>query len=100
MTYIDPLESSPDHCKLILETDKARLVEMRVKAGESDNEHSHPSELVYFISGGKARIHLPDGNSMEADLPDGGSMAHEAWTHRVENIGTTDIHAIIFELKE
>ncbi len=72
---------------------------MTVKAGEKDQVHSHPSTLVYFISGGKARVLLPDGESMEAEFPDGGVMDHEPWTHQVENIGDTDIHAIIFELK-
>jgi hypothetical protein len=36
---------------------------------------------------------------MEADIPDGHVMWHEEWTHRVENLGTTDIQAIIVETK-
>lgn len=36
---------------------------------------------------------------MEVDIPDGHVMAHEPWTHTVENIGDTDIHAILFERK-
>ena len=36
---------------------------------------------------------------MEAEFPDGGVMDHDEWTHRVENIGDTDIRAIVFELK-
>ena len=99
MAYIDPTQSSPDNYKVLLENDKVRLLEMTLKAGTSDIEHSHPSEMVYFNKGGKAKVHLPDGNSMEAEFPDGGVMDHEEWTHRVENIGDTDIHAVIFELK-
>ncbi len=99
MSYIDPVEASPANYKLLVENDRVRLLEMIVKAGEKDEVHSHPSEMVYFISGGKARVHLADGDSMEAEFPDGGVMEHEAWTHQVENVGDTDIHAIIFELK-
>ncbi len=73
---------------------------MNLRAGEQDNQHSHPEETVYFVRGGKAKIHLPDGNSMEAELPDGAVMWHEEWTHTVENIGTSDIKAIIVESKQ
>ncbi len=99
MTYIDPVESSPNNYKVLLETDQARLLEMKIPAGQTDIEHSHPNELVYFITGGKLRIHIPGGDDMEAELPDGAVMDHEPWTHTVENVGTTDVHAIIFELK-
>lgn len=74
-----------------------RVMEMKLKAGEKDNKHSHRYETVYFIKGGKAKISLPGGESMEAEIPDGHVMHHEPWTHTVENIGDTDIHAIIFE---
>ena len=100
MTYIDPVEASPDNYKAVFENEHVRVLEMTVRPGESDNEHSHPNETVYFTSGGKARIHLPDGETMEAELPDGAVMWHEPWTHRVENIGSTDIRAVIVENKE
>ena len=99
MAHIDPVESSPDNYKVLLETDRYRMLEMTVRAGTSDNEHSHPSEAVYFVTGGKVRVHLGDGETMEAEFPDGGVMDHDEWTHRVANIGDTDIHAIVFELK-
>lgn len=98
MTYIDPVSVSPDNYKTLFEDDRVRVLEMTLPAGVSDTEHSHPSEVVYFLKGGKAEIHVGD-EAMEAEVPDGHVMAHEPWTHRVENIGTTDIHAIIFEMK-
>ena len=99
MPYIDPVEASPGNYKLLFEDEKHRVLEMSLKAGDKDNEHSHPAEVVYFISGGSAKIYLPDGQVMEAEIPDGHVMASEAWTHRVENTGNTDIKAIIFEVK-
>jgi len=36
---------------------------------------------------------------VEADLPDGHVMWHEPWTHRVQNVGTSDIRAVIVESK-
>ena len=99
MAYIDPVEVSSKNYKVLLENDHVRVLQMDLKAGESDVTHSHPSETVYFVKGGKAKIHLSDGGAMEADIPDGHVMWHEEWTHRVENQGTTDILAIIVESK-
>ncbi len=99
MEYKDPIEVSPNNYRLLLEDGDYRLVEMSLPSGTSDIEHSHPNEMVYFITGGKVRIHLPGGESVELELPDGHVMKHEPWTHRVENIGATDIKAILFERK-
>ncbi len=97
--YIDPLRAASQHYKLLLENDRVRVIEMILPAGQTDNEHSHPCETVHFLKGGKARIHLPDGGKAELEIPDGHVMWHENWTHQVENIGTTDILAIIVEDK-
>jgi hypothetical protein len=72
---------------------------MTLPAGEKDNQHSHPDETVYFVTGGKVKIHLPDGGAVEAELPNGHVMWHDAWTHTVENVGVSDIKAIIVESK-
>ena len=100
MTYIDPVQVSSKNYKTLMENEQARVLEMNLSAGESDVTHSHPSETVYFIKGGKVKIHLSDGEAMEADIPDGHVMWHEEWTHRVENVGTSDIRAIIVETKQ
>ena len=99
MTYIDPVEVSPANYKVLLENDQVRVLQMNLRAGEMDEVHSHPSETVYFIKGSKVKIHLSDGGVAEADIPDGHVMWNEAWTHQVENVGTSDILAIIVESK-
>ena len=99
MAYIDPVQVSGKNYKTLMENDQVRVLEMTLNVGETDITHSHPDETVYFVSGGKVKIHLPGGDAMEAELPDGHVMWHEAWTHTVENIGTTNIKAIIVENK-
>ncbi len=99
MQYIDPVEVSPGHYKLVFENEHVRVLEMSLNAGEIDDTHSHPSETVYFIQGGKLRVHLPDGEAVELEVPDGGVIWHEPWTHRVENAGSSDVLAIIVENK-
>ena len=99
MTYIDPVQVSSKNYKTLMENEHVRVLEMTLSAGETDVTHSHPSETAYFVKGGKVKIHLASGDVMEADIPDGHVMWHEGWTHRVENVGTTDIRAIIVETK-
>jgi quercetin dioxygenase-like cupin family protein len=99
MDNLDPVVASPNEYRLLLDTPEARVVEMRLPPGTSDQAHSHPHEYVYFIHGGKARVHV-DGATIELDPPDGHIMDHEPWTHRVENIGDREILALIFELKQ
>ncbi len=99
MTYIDPIEVSPANYRLLLENDRVRVVEMTLRPGEIDEMHSHPSETVYFIKGGAVRVHAPDGGTAEVEFPDGGVMWHEPWTHRVENVGRSELRAVIVEDK-
>ncbi|MCZ6689008.1 MAG: cupin domain-containing protein [Planctomycetota bacterium] len=99
MAYIDPVQSSPNNYKSLLDEGGVRVLKMTVPPGTSDIEHSHPSETVYFVKGGKVRIHVEGGDPMELEIPDGHTMNHGPWTHRVENIGETEIQAIIFERK-
>ena len=70
MTYIDPVKASPNNYKLLFEDDVHRVLEMSLKAGERDNEHSHTSEIAYFIAGSSLRIHLPDGQTEYICLTD------------------------------
>lgn len=91
-------ETSPDYYSVLLEDERVRMLDMHLPAGEKDNEHVHPAEAVYFLSGGKAKIHLPDGQVMDAEIPDGGTLSNPSWEHFVENTGDTDIHAIVVEL--
>ena len=100
MAYIDLVEVSPGSYKTLLENDHVHVLQMDLKAGQSDQLHSHPSETVFFVRGSKVNIHLPDGERVEADIPDGHVMRSEAWTHRVENVSSADLQAIIVESKQ
>jgi quercetin dioxygenase-like cupin family protein len=53
MPYIDPIESSPDHYRVLLENEHVGMLEMIVKPGAGDVRHSHPEKTVYFITDGK-----------------------------------------------
>ena len=89
--------ATPEVYKLLFENEAVRVIEMTLKAGQTDNQHSHRDETVYYITGSKVKISLPKGNSMEADISVGHLMWHEEWTHTVSNIGDKDLRAIVVE---
>ena len=90
-------EASPDVYKSVMNNGRVNVLEMRLEPGKKDNWHRHPPETVYFVKGGKLKIHLPDGTAVIKDVADGEVMWHEKWIHRVENIGQTTVFAVIVE---
>ncbi len=90
-------EASPDIYKVLLENEHVRVLVMDMPPGQIDEWHNHPDETVYFEKGGTLKIYLPDGSAEVKEVPDGGIMWHEAWVHRVENVGDTLVRAIIVE---
>jgi hypothetical protein len=97
MAYVDPVQVSPEYYKELLKDETSRLLMMSLPAGKSDVEHSHPREMVYFLQGGKIRVHVPGKDPVDLEIPNGHTMENEPWTHRIENVGTTEIRALIFE---
>ena len=95
----DPVKTSPQYYKVLLENDQVRVLEYRLKAGEKEPMHSHPAGVVYVLSGGKVRFTSPSGESAEVELPAGASMWRKAEEHATDNIGTTEVHALFFEPK-
>ena len=91
--------ASPEMYEVLLENDRALVLKMVLKPGESDAFHRHNTETVYFEQGSKLKIETPGGESVVADVPDGHVMWHEAWTHRVTNVGEQTAIAIIVEEK-
>ena len=61
--------------------------------------HSHPDVLAYALTGGKFKFTMPGGQSFEADLKDGDSLYMEATDHATENVGDTEAHILLVELK-
>lgn len=95
----DAAKVAPDIVKVLLDNDKVRVLEFMVKPGESTGMHSHPNYVIYFLADGKMQTTLPDGKSSEMDVKAGDVRWSEAVTHNNKNIGKTESHAIVVELK-
>ena len=96
----DQVKVAPNNTKVLLENDRVRVLDVQTKPGEKLAMHSHPAYLVYSLSTSKAKFTSPDGKTTEGELKAGAVNWHEAETHAVENVGTTDSHVLVIELKK
>ena len=99
-TIQDPVKQSPQYYKVLLENDQVRVVEYRLKPGEKEPMHTHTAGVLYIFGDAKMKTTFPDGRTAESS--GGGGEAH--WrnpvTHALENIGTTEAHALAVDLKK
>ncbi len=104
MSYVgnaqDPVKTDPSHYKVLLETPKVRVLEAMYKPGEKSGMHYHPYNIVYFLGDFKGRFTMSDGTSRDVDGKSGECIEAPAGIHAPENIGNTNVHVIIVELKE
>jgi quercetin dioxygenase-like cupin family protein len=98
-TVQDAVIVAPHVYKVLFENDRVRLLEVRLKPGDSSAMHSHPAYAIYPLNDAKPKFTSSDGKSEEVELKAGEAIWHEAESHAVENRGTTEAHVILFELK-
>jgi quercetin dioxygenase-like cupin family protein len=96
----DPAQVGPNIYKLLFENERVRVFEVRFKPGERIAMHSHPDHVVYVLDDGKLKLSYPDGKSVEVVLKAGQTLWIPAETHAAENVGSTDAHSLVVELKE
>jgi hypothetical protein len=85
--------------KVLLENDCVRVQYHDVPVGKTIPMHSHPNYVVYTLKPFEARITLPDGTTRVSKRDAGVAYWNEPITHSVENLGASDIHNLIIELK-
>jgi quercetin dioxygenase-like cupin family protein len=96
----DAAKVNPKTIKVKLDNEKVRVFEATLHPGDKEQMHSHPSSIIYVLSGGVARSHSPDGTTKEATYKAGDVIYRDPLTHWAENIGKTTIHLIVVELKQ
>lgn len=95
----DPLPLYPENYKVLVENDRVRVLDFRLRDGSSEKSHSHPAHVVYVVAPFKVRFTFPDGRTRIREAKAGEVLFSEAVTHATANIGGTDAHGIIVELK-
>jgi beta-alanine degradation protein BauB len=97
----DPVKAAPGmYQKVILDNDHVRVIEVIIKQGEEVPWHSHPNHVAYVISGGKLEMTAKGKAPEMVEMGTGQAMYMDAVTHMAKNVGTTDIKAIIVEMKQ
>ncbi|TDW24267.1 cytoplasmic protein [Kribbella kalugense] len=95
----DPLEVASHVYTKVFENERIRLLQSRLTPGDTTPMHSHPDIVVYNLETGRLRFHTASGETEEVELPVGTAWWHDAAEHATENVGTTVIRSLIFELK-
>ena len=96
----DPVKTSPQFYKVLLENERVRVLEYRLKPGEKEPMHSHPAGVVYVLGGGTLKFSYPDGRTEEKTAATGETIWRNPVTHAVENTGNSEAHAIAIDLKQ
>ncbi|MGI0029847.1 MAG: hypothetical protein ACREAQ_09070, partial [Nitrososphaera sp.] len=95
----DPVPLYPENYKVLLENDRVRVLDFRLRKGAKEDFHSHPAAVTYVLSPFRIRFTFPDGQTLVREAKAGDVFFGEAVTHSPENIGDTDAHGILVEMK-
>jgi len=96
----DPLEVAPEHYRVMLENEHVRVLEVKIKPGEKQAMHTHPATVHIELVPTKVKIGYPDGKSVTLEGHQGEAIWVGPVKHTIENVGDTEIHAYIVELKD
>lgn len=95
----DPVQVASNVYRTLFENERVRLLEARLDPGDSSVMHGHPDYVVYNLAAGKVKFSSPSGETEEVELPAEAAMWRDAEDHSVENVGSTEVRSLLFELK-
>jgi hypothetical protein len=95
----DAVQLHPDMFKVLVENDRVRVIDDLVPAGAKVGMHSHPEYVVYPLTSYTMKFIFPDGSSRVVDVQQGVARYVPGMVHAEENVGTTDAHALLVEIK-
>ena len=82
------------------ENDRVRVLELRLKPGEREAMHTHPQYVLYALTDYRVKNTTADGTVRVFDRKRGDVFWGEPVTHGGENVGDTEVRAVIVELKQ
>lgn len=96
----DPAEVGPHIYKVLFENEKVRVSDIHFNPDDKIAMHSHPDHFVYVLSAGKLKLSYPDGTTSDFEGTPGQVVWINAESHAAENIGGTEFHGLVVELKQ
>jgi len=105
---LDAMVAAPEHHEVLLENERVRVLDSRIKPGETVPVHTHRWASVLYVLGTSDFIRYdPEGNvvfdsrSKESSIEVGTvSWSGPLSAHSVKNVGETEIRVISVELKD
>jgi beta-alanine degradation protein BauB len=98
-TSRDPAVTDGDKYRVILENERVRVLEYRDSPGQRTTPHFHPDYVLCALSSFKRKLTLSDGRGGVREVRAGEVVWGKAQSHIGENVGDTDTHVIIVEIK-
>jgi mannose-6-phosphate isomerase-like protein (cupin superfamily) len=102
---LDGIAAAPGHHRVLFENDAVRVVETVVRAGDHTPLHTHPSTVMYVVSGSHF-IRKDDAGMVTTDTRESGGLEPGSvlWSdgtppHTIENPTDDDLVVIGVELK-
>lgn len=95
----DPAKKAPQHYRTRIENNRVRVLEYCSQPGDHSALHTHPESVVYSLSPATIRITAPDGSHQDVALQPGEVILQPETTHALQNIGATQAHWLMIELK-
>ena len=98
-TAPEPVNTDPDKYKVIFENDRVRVFDYNDKPGDKTKMHHHKDFVLYALGPFKRRLTFDDGKITVREFKGGEIMWSDEQSHIGENIGETNTHVLIVELK-
>jgi beta-alanine degradation protein BauB len=95
----DPVETNPDHYKVVFENDRVRVLEYTDRPGDRTTPHEHPDSVMHTLSSFRRRLTSGD-QQRDVEMTAGMTGWLPAQQHAGENIGDTETHVLFVELKQ
>lgn len=96
----DAVTIAPDIHKLVYDDEQLRILDVLVKPHAKAGLHRHPRNITYILTGGTLRFTNDASETNDVTFQDGHTASMPETLHAVENIGSSDWHAIVIEFKK
>lgn len=96
---LDPTITNPDKYKVIFENDRVRVLEYKDTPGDKTTQHDHPDSVMITLSDFERKLHI-NGTEQKVSKKAGEASWLPAQRHIGENVGDTNTHVILVELKD
>lgn len=95
----DAAKTGGNASRVILENERVRVFEVRLKPGAQLPQHVHPDSVMIGLADGKIRLTTREGQTVEPAVKRGVAVWSSPTAHTLENIGASEFHALHIEIK-